>query len=161
MLEQEKSTNPDFDYTIARLAPVYGTGSDRPRFIYRFMDLAGRGDTIVAHRYLNGLPTLDLTHVADAVSALALMVESGASGAFNVGAGMGVSTTAVAEAIIKLLNSRSQIRHQDVQEFAPNVVTDNARARNVLGWRPVAKLATELQELAATMPNREYTVRGK
>jgi nucleoside-diphosphate-sugar epimerase len=149
MLEQEKSTCPAFEYQIVRLGPVYGTGSDRPRFIYRFMDLARRGDTIVAHRYLNGLPTLDLTHIDDAVSALAAVVESGAGGDFNIGPGHGVSTTAVAETIIGLMGSRSQITHQDVGEFAPNVAMESTRAHTVLGWRPAAILKTELERLIA------------
>lgn len=155
LLDQEKVTYPDFDYTIVRLAPVYGAGSDKPRFIHRFIDLAGRGDTIVAHRYSNGLPTLDLTHVDDAVSALALVVESGAGGAFNIGAGLGVSTTAVAETIVQLMNSRSKIAHHEVEEFAPNVVMDSTHARNVLGWRPVARLETELRKLITTSAGQD------
>jgi nucleoside-diphosphate-sugar epimerase len=155
MLEQEKLTYPDFDYSIVRLAPVYGIGGDKPKFIHRFIDLASRGDTIVAHRYLNGLPALDLTHIDDAVSALALAVGGGVSGAFNIGSGVGVSTTAVAEIITELMNSRSKISHQEVEEFAPNIAMDSTRARNVLGWQPKANLKTELKKLIATSAGTE------
>lgn len=149
MLEQERFTHPDFECTIVRLAPVYGAGSDKPKFIHRFIDLASRGDMIVPHRYLNGLPTLDLTYIDDAVSALSLVVESDAGGAFNIGAGVGVSTTAVAETIIQLTNSPSKIIQQEVQEFAPNIVMDTTRAHDILGWRPKANLKTELKNMIA------------
>jgi nucleoside-diphosphate-sugar epimerase len=149
MLEQEKAIDPGFRYSIIRSSPVYGAGSDRPRFIYRFIDLAERGEDIVTHRYTNGLPIVELTHVSDFVTALAAVIETGATGTFNVGSGTGVSTAAVAEMIVALTGSRSSVRHADLDEFAPNVVMDSARARSVLGWRPVADIMTELRSLVS------------
>ena len=149
MLEQEKCNQADFDYTIVRLATVYGVGSDKPRFIHRFIDLAKRGEAIVTHRYSNGLPTLDLTHIDDVVSALALIVDCDSRGVYNIGSGLAVSTTTVAEIITQLMNSPSKISHHDIEEFAPNVVMDITRASDVLGWRPKTVLKTELSNLIA------------
>ncbi len=149
MLEQEKLSYPDFDYGIVRFAPLFGVGSDKPRFIHRFIDLARRGDTIVTHRYLNSLPILDLTHIDDAVSALTLILGSSFSAVYNIGGGYGVSTTEVAEIITEHMGSRSRIIHQEIEEYAPNIVMDSTRARTVLGWQPEANLKLELQKIIA------------
>ena len=85
LLEQERATHATFEYTIARLGPVYGSGSEKPKFLYRYIDLARRGEMIVAHRYLNGLPALDFTYIDDAIMALALVIEKGVGGDFNFG----------------------------------------------------------------------------
>ena len=45
------------------------------------------------------------------------------------------------------MKSPSGISHQDIEEFAPNIVMDATRARTVLGWRPAANFRTELQKL--------------
>lgn len=147
MLEQEKSCWPDLDYTIVRLAPVYGAGSTRPRFIYRFMELARCGEPIVTHRYLNGLPMLDLIHIDDAVSALARVAEKQVSGAFNVGSGIARSTTEVAQIITQILDSQSRISSTEITGFASNIVMDSTRAHNLLDWQPKANLMAELQKL--------------
>ena len=49
--------NHGINYAIIRSAPVYG-GGDRPKFIYNFIEKALRGDPILAHRYLNGPPSI-------------------------------------------------------------------------------------------------------
>ena len=150
MLEQEQAIDPGFQYVVLRSAPIYGVGSDRPRFIHRFIDLARRGEDIVTHQYLNGLPTIELTHVSDFVAALVSVIERDATGAFNVGSGNNVSTAAVARTIVDILGSKSSIRQNDINTFTPNILMDSRRARRVLGWTPMADLGTKLAEMASS-----------
>ena len=53
---------------VMRSSPVYGHGSDKPRFLYNFIEKCLRSETVVTHRYRNGKPSLDLMHIDDVVA---------------------------------------------------------------------------------------------
>jgi nucleoside-diphosphate-sugar epimerase len=132
-------------YTLLRPGPVYGPGSDRPRFIYNFFDKAVRGEPIVAHRFRNGHPHLDLLFIGDLTAALIAAVDRRPDGAFNLGTGAGTSTTRVAELIVELVGSSSAVEHRPIHEYAPNIVMDACRAAAVLGWHPRTAVADGLR----------------
>lgn len=134
-------------YTLLRSSPVYGPGSDRPRFIWNFLEKALRNEDIVAHKYINGYPALDLLHIDDVRTAIVAAVENCTQGSINLGTGIGTSTTEVAERIVELIGSQSKIRHIDIDGYASNVIMDIGRASIMLGWRPTIDLAQGLETI--------------
>jgi len=123
------------DCTLLRSSPILGYGNHQPRFIYRFIDLARRGDPIVTHVYKNGEPHLDLIWQEDVVGALQAAIKGSHSGDFNLGSGVGVSTRQVAEFIKHELASSSPLETVAMADDAPNVVMDSGQAAKVLGFR--------------------------
>lgn len=122
--------------TILRPAPIYGHGSERPKFIFNMLDKARRGDTIRTHRYRNGLPALDLLHRDDAVRAIASVARFGGPPSANLGGGELISTRQVAERIIERTRSTSNIEFVDIDDDIANVRMDNGVAERELGWVP-------------------------
>ncbi|MEW6183469.1 MAG: NAD-dependent epimerase/dehydratase family protein [Bacillota bacterium] len=139
--------NNGLRYTILRSSPVYGTESDRPRFIWNFLNKALRNEEIVTHKYLNGFPKLDLLHVSDLCRSVAQVIKLGAQGTFNLGTGVGTSTAEVARYIIELCGSHSKLQHIKVDNYASNIVMDNSRARSTLGWEPIIDFPSGLKML--------------
>jgi UDP-glucuronate decarboxylase len=62
-------------YALLRSSPVYGITSDRPKFIWSFIDSAIKGLPIKTHNFLNGSPALDLLHADDFCSAIIAVLE--------------------------------------------------------------------------------------
>jgi nucleoside-diphosphate-sugar epimerase len=133
--------NDNLEYQILRFSPIYG-GGDKPKFIYNFIEKALKNETITTHRYLNGYPKLDLLYVVDAISAIKSSIEKDLNGVVNIGSGRGYSTNDVAEMIVKTLKSKSMIQHKKIDDYAPNIVMDTAKAKKLLDWRPVTSLHT-------------------
>jgi UDP-glucuronate decarboxylase len=121
---------------MLRSSPLYGEGSDRPKFIYNFLYKALSGVTIHTHRYRNGEPRLDLLHVDDFVAAVLAVIRRGFTGTLNLGTGQTVSTRAVAEWIVRRSDSASPIRYRDIEDDVSNIAMDWRRAERELGWRP-------------------------
>ncbi|MEW6380711.1 MAG: NAD-dependent epimerase/dehydratase family protein [bacterium] len=135
------------DYVILRFSPIYGLGSDRPKFIYNFLEKAIHNAEITTHKYMNGFPTLDLLYIDDAISALVKVIETNYIGFLNFGTSTGTSTTEVAQLIIKELGSKSIVKHREIEDFAPNIVMDTTRARTEIGWQPKIRIEEGLQQI--------------
>jgi nucleoside-diphosphate-sugar epimerase len=134
---------------LLRLSPVYGIGSDKPKFIYTFFQNALKNETIFTHKYINGLPVLDLIHINDAVKAIdsALRVGSPNSLNFNIGSGIGCSTFEIAKMIKELCDSTSKIKHHEINDFFANIVMDISKAKEALGWCPEINIQDGLKEI--------------
>jgi nucleoside-diphosphate-sugar epimerase len=135
------------DYAVLRAGPAYGPNGDKPKFFYNFLEKAVRGDLIVTHRYENGLPHLDLTHVDDVASAVEAVVDSTVCGFLNVGTGVRTSTAQIAELICDLTGSRSKIAQRAIAGTAPDVAIDASRAGELLGWHPKIALRDGVERL--------------
>jgi UDP-glucuronate decarboxylase len=135
LLEQYRD-NYGLEYVLLRSGPVYGGGSEKPKFIFNFLAKAIRDETIVTHKYLNGFPTLDLLHISDLVSALARVIGSDYKSRIHVGSGRALSTNEVARLIVAMTGSRSNIEHREINDYAANIVMDCKLARSALGWQP-------------------------
>lgn len=133
--------------TVVRPAPIYGRGSDRPRFIFTMLDKARRGDKIRTHRYRNGLPALDLLHRDDAVRAIACVARSGGPPSVNLGGGELISTRQVAERIVERTRSTSDLELVDIDDDIANVQMDNRLAKRELGWVPQVTVRDGLDAL--------------
>ena len=95
--------------TMLRTSPVYGVGSDKPKFIYNFIDKIKHSQRIVTHSYNNGFPALDLLYIDDLVEAVVKTINSDFSGNLNIGSGAIISTLIVAEILRSLLGGKNEI----------------------------------------------------
>jgi len=130
---------------ILRSSAVYGVGSDKPKFIYNFMDRARKSLPIVTHRYLNGDPSLDLLHIDDFVDAMLRAVGQRYVGTLNVGTGITTSTPQIAEMLKAELRSGSRIDHTQLDASTASIAMNYHLASQVLGWRPSIALQDGLR----------------
>ncbi|MGT2429922.1 NAD-dependent epimerase/dehydratase family protein [Cupriavidus basilensis] len=136
---------------MIRSSPVYGLGSDRPKFIYSFIEKARCNERIVTHQYRNGDPALDLLHVDDLVSLIARTVRAGFTGVLNAGSGTPVTTHAVATMVVDLLGSRSHIERTSIDSDTACIAMDSSKARRLLDWGSTTSFADGLKELTESL----------
>jgi UDP-glucuronate decarboxylase len=149
LLEHQRSMH-GLDYTIVRASPVYGEGSDKPKFLHTFVRKALAGVPVIrTHRYSNGLPMLDLLDVDDLIGLVASVIAEKAEGAFNVGGGKLYSTAEIAKMVGKLCGVECRIEFEEIDDAIANVLMDSSRARALLGWKPTANFEDKLNELVA------------
>jgi len=139
----------DLSIYLLRLSPVYGVGSDKPKFIYTFFQKVLKNETIFTHKYLNGLPVLDLIHIDDVVRAIESVIEAKPVNSFdlNIGSGVGHSTFEIAKMIKEMCGSNSAIMHHEINDFVANIVMDIGKAERVFGWRPTITIKDGLKEI--------------
>jgi len=144
------------DTCIARIFGTYG-----PRM--RTHD--GRAVTAFMHQALGDKPltvfgdgsqTRSFCHVDDLVRGLLLLAESGEHAPVNLGSPVPVTLLELAEAVIRVSGSRSEIAHEALPVGDPRVrLPDIARARELLGWEPEISLEDGLRRLAASASPRD------
>ena len=137
----------DIDCAILRSSPLYGLGTDKPKFIYNFIDKARRGELIVTHRYFNGDAALDLLHVDDFASAIVKVCEKKYVGTFNFGTGITTTTKSIAEFIKGELDSNSLIEQTLIESTTAVIAMDYKKANEALGWSPTMRLHEGLRTL--------------
>lgn len=112
-----------------------------PRFISRA--ISGRPLTI----YGDGTQTRDFTYVKDVVSANMLASEKHTGGRFNIASGSRISVNELAETILSLTGSESDIEHVEPRPGDINhSLADIGRARDELGYIPEYQLKDGLSE---------------
>ena len=131
----------EVDAVLCRFSPVYGPGGDRPRLIRTFAEAISNGRKVVTHRYRNGTPALDLLHIDDAVSALATVLQSDATGTFHFGTGRLTETPTVARHLSSLLGAPLEHEEMAIDDETSNIAMDAAKALLQLGWE--AKISVE------------------
>jgi UDP-glucuronate decarboxylase len=136
---------------LLRSSLVYGTGCDRPRFLYNFIEKAKRAQTIVTHCYKNGLPCLDLLHVDDFVSALIATLRSNFVGNLNIGTGVLTSTQVIAEMLRDLMGSTSCIDHTLIEADMASVSMNSSRALVKLNWWPSVSLKSGFERIVSEL----------
>jgi dTDP-glucose 4,6-dehydratase len=122
---------------IVRIFNTYGprTRPDDGRMIPNFISqaLAGRPLTV----YGEGTQTRSLQYVDDLVEGVFRLMHSQESRPVNIGNPVEYSVREVAEMVIELSGSRSEIVHEPLPEDDPRRrCPDISRAREVLGWEP-------------------------
>lgn len=131
--------------TILRSSPVYGVGSDKPKFIYNFIDKIKRSQRIVTHHYNNGAPALDLLYIDDLVSAIAKAVGSDFEGNLNIGTGSITSTLTIAEILREMLSGKSEIDSTLINTDTAGITMDASKAHETLDWKPAISVEQGLQ----------------
>lgn len=134
-------------YNIIRSSPVYGLDSDKPKFIYNFINKAKNNDIITTHKYLNGFPKLDLLHQEDIIAAIKAVIELKNNNIFNIGSGNTFNTNDIAKFIVEVFSSKSIIDINNIQDFYPNIKMNYSKINSMTGWYPKNSFTDFIQTL--------------
>jgi nucleoside-diphosphate-sugar epimerase len=132
---------------ILRIAPVYGPGSSRPRFIHRAAESCRAGLPVVTHVYRNGQPRVQLLHADDAVRAIMAAATRQAAGRFNIAGSSFPTTREVAEEVSRALGMPFRGHELVLDAAVSQVELDCSKAERALGWRPLVPLRSGLRAL--------------
>lgn len=130
---------------LLRPSPVYGIKSDKPKFIYNFIDKIKRSQRIVTHCYNNGAPALDLLYIDDLVLAIAKTVDRDIESNLNIGTGVLTSTLRIAEMLSEMLVGQSEIESKLINSNTAGIAMDACKAHNSLNWKPTVNVERGLQ----------------
>ena len=130
-----------------RSGPLYGTESDKPKFIYNFIGKALRDEKIVTHKYSNGFPLLDLLSVDDFIAALIPALKSNYEGVINIGSGQARTTYEIAGMIVEIMGSKSELGYNNIDTQHPGIAMDISLAEKVLGWKPATNVRDGIKKI--------------
>jgi dTDP-glucose 4,6-dehydratase len=140
----------DADVGIVRIFNTYGPRL-RPqdgRVVSNFIAqaLAGEGLTV----YGDGSQTRSFCYVDDMVAGLIAMIDSDLAGPVNLGNPTELSVQQLAELILEMTGSSSEVVYEDLPTDDPSVrQPDITVAREHLGWWPAVDLRTGLERTIA------------
>jgi len=123
------------NYNIIRPSGVYGPGDMPDRVVSKFFDKAMKNETITLH---NGDNKVDFTYRQDAARGIILAALSSiANVSFNITAGNATSLRTLAETIIGMTSSKSDLEDIGNHELYPMRGTlDIGRAKDLLNYEP-------------------------
>jgi UDP-glucose 4-epimerase len=126
-----------------RFPAIYGPGDMVNRAIGNFARAAAFGE--ILHVYGGGADLRDLVYAGDAAEAVAIAVESGATGVFNVANGFGHSMRELAETAVAVAGLDSRIEHHERVKPGADYVLDVSAVERELGWAARTPLADGLK----------------
>jgi len=141
----------DLPTVSLRYFNIYGprqSAGDYGGVISIFLDRAQRDEPLVVHG--DGSQTRDFVHVSDVVNANLRAATTDATGeGFNIGTGSSVSIRELAELVVEVTGSESEIVHGDPRpgDIAESRA-DCSKARRELGYEPETDLSDGLTALA-------------
>ena len=122
-----------------RYFTVYGQRIRPDLAVYRFTDRARRGEPIEI--FGTGEQSRDLTYIDDVVRANIMFMDHDGSGAYNVGSGSSVTVNELAERIISITNSKSDILHgEPLKGEAYHTLASVDLIGKEIGWKPSVTL---------------------
>ncbi|HVP05101.1 MAG TPA: SDR family NAD(P)-dependent oxidoreductase [Dehalococcoidia bacterium] len=135
---------------VLRFANLYGP-RDRDRVIPMWLQRALEGQEL---RLYGGQQVLDFLWVEHAVNALLAAAECSVNGPINVGSGQGVPLRELADRILNLTASNSQMQCEPARGVeVVRFVADVHKMREVLGVEPPADPLAGLAPMAASLAN--------
>jgi dTDP-glucose 4,6-dehydratase len=148
------------DTCIARIFNTYGTRmrlhDGRALTTFMYQALADKPLTVFG----DGSQTRSFCYVDDLVRGLFLLAESGEHAPMNLGSGTPVTLLELAEVVIKVTASGSEITYEALPVDDPKVrLPDVTRARELLGWEPGTLLEEGLRRLAAASSSPDAAAR--
>ena len=134
----------NLNYSIIRPSGVYGPGDMPDRVVSKFFEKAMKNETITLH---NGANKVDFTYRQDAARGIIMSALSSVSNvSFNITAGNATSLRTLAETIIKITGSESEIEDIGNHKLYPMRGTLNiSRAKDLLGYEPEFTLEQALK----------------
>lgn len=147
----------DIEIKVARIFNTYGPRMqiDDGRVVTNFIVQALRGNPLTV--YGDGLQTRSFCYVDDLVRGLELLFDSPATvtGPVNLGNPTEFTMLELAEKIIQLTNSNSEISFQELPGDDPKQrKPDISKAREILGWNPLTELNDGLKKTIADLEPR-------
>jgi UDP-glucose 4-epimerase len=130
-------------FTILRLATVYGPGETVDRAIPNFIRavLSGRRPVVDGR----GASLFDPIYVADVADAILCTLEKRADGTFNIGTGRGWPPRHVARLIIRICGAHGDVAENRSQPDRGGPVCNVGRALAVLGFKAATSLESGLR----------------
>lgn len=141
--------------SIARIFNTYGPRMrpDDGRVVSNFVTQALRGEPITI--YGDGSQTRSFCFVEDEVEGLLALLDSGTTGPVNIGNDEERTVGEMADLVLKLTGSTSEIVHRDRPVDDPTQRRpDITVARSVLGWSPKTSLEDGLSRTIEWFRNR-------
>jgi dTDP-glucose 4,6-dehydratase len=155
------------DTRIARIFNTYGPKmrEDDGRMVPNFIQQALLGEPLTV--YGDGTQTRSVQYVEDLIEGVIRLMKSEETRPVNIGNPVEYSVREVAEMVIDLSGSQSEISHQPLPEDDPKQrCPDITRAREALGWEPqtqaregLAKTLAWFASQARTAPGASHTTR--
>ena len=141
------------NYNIIRPSGVYGPGDMPDRVVSKFFAKAMKNETITLH---NGNNKVDFTYRQDAARGIVLAaLSSVANVSFNITAGNATSLRTLAETIIKITGSESDIEDIGNHKLYPMRGTlDISRAKDLLDYEPEFSLKQGLDSYYDWLQNK-------
>ncbi|PSN86608.1 hypothetical protein B9Q03_11605, partial [Candidatus Marsarchaeota G2 archaeon OSP_D] len=134
---------------ILRLFNVYGPRREKSSYagaVTNFMLKIMRGEPVEV--FGDGTDVRDYVYVGDVVKAIILSLEKDVSGEYNVGTGVGTSTSSLIQMIGKVVGVQpSLINKPKRQGDTPSRVADITKSRKELGYTPEHDLYSGLTKL--------------
>lgn len=128
------------DTRIVRIFNTYGERMRRDdgRAIPNFITQALEGEEITVHG--DGSQTRSIGHVSDLIAGISKLMESTIATPVNIGNPVELTMLQLAEKIINLTGSSSQIVHGPLPDDDPKIrLPDITKARQMLGWEPLVE----------------------
>lgn len=120
---------------ILRYGGAYGRGERESDAVQTFIKQAKQNKPITI--YGDGKQTTDFVRVEDVVAGTLLAWEKGKPGIYNIGSGEETSIKKLAEEIIKITKSKSEIKLTDIATDRPfRFYLDIKKAKKDLGYSP-------------------------
>ncbi|RCT54783.1 NAD-dependent epimerase/dehydratase family protein [Winogradskyella sp. KYW1333] len=143
------------DYTIFRFFNTYGPNQSEDFVVPRFLKMAMNNEPISI--YGDGLQTRSFCYVDDTVSTCIKAMQSSEfkNDVLNVGSDKEMSILSLAQLIIKITDSKSEILHLDALEEGDmkRRCPDNSKMQKILG-RELTPLTEGLNKLISYYENR-------
>tara|TARA_B100000900_G_scaffold299229_1_gene257825 strand:- start:5516 stop:6466 length:951 start_codon:yes stop_codon:yes gene_type:complete len=141
------------NYVIVRPSGVYGPGDLPDRVVSKFFDKAINNEVITLH---NGENKVDFTYRQDAAYGIVKAALSDvANTSFNITAGNATSLRTLAETIIEITGSKSEIKDIGMQSLYPMRGTlDISRAKDLLEYEPKFTLRQGLESYYDWLQNK-------
>tara|TARA_Y100000592_G_scaffold28649_1_gene45569 strand:+ start:186 stop:1136 length:951 start_codon:yes stop_codon:yes gene_type:complete len=138
------ATRDGLNYTIVRPSGVYGPGDLPDRVVSKFFTEALTNKQITLH---NGDNKIDFTYIDDAVDGIIkASLSEVANTSFNITAGGSTSLKELAEIIIDMTGSESEVKDIGMQSLYPARGTlDIGRAKDLLEYQPKVSLQQGLE----------------
>lgn len=147
------SKRDGLNYIIVRPSGVYGPGDMPDRVVSKFFGKAMKNESVTLH---NGSNKVDFTYRDDAARGIVLAaLSSVANVSFNITAGNATSLRALAEKIIDITDSDSDIEDIGNHKLYPMRGTlDIGRAKDLIGYEPTHSLDDGLKKYYEWLQNK-------
>ena len=147
------SKRDGLNYNIIRPSGVYGPGDMPDRVVSKFFENAMQGKAITLH---NGANKVDFTYRQDAARGIIMAaLSSVANVSFNITAGNATSLKTLAEKIIDITGSNSDVDDIGNHKLYPLRGTlDISRAKDLIGYQPEFTLDEGLESYYDWLQNK-------
>ncbi|MXO38162.1 hypothetical protein C3475_04340 [Mycobacterium kansasii] len=150
VLVQNARANGEVNSTIVRISPTFGPQSLRPRLIWFAYRRLKEGRPIVTHRYRNGLPSLQLLYIDDAIEGLACIIEKkGNAPIYHLGGDFSHEPREIINEMAEILGCHAAIEETSIDDDIANVFLDWSATETEFGWRPTTTLSDGLRRTLA------------